>query len=133
MGLLELIPSILGLFSQIFPNASQAEHDKFQLALQVLLTNAETQQAQLKVDEAEASNPNLFVAGWRPMIGWGLGGAMVIYVLLTIVINFGIALGYHFITVPQLDPMITNVVMSMLGINIGARTWEKIKGVQGKH
>ena len=33
-------------------------------------------QAQLAVDQAEANNKNVFVAGWRPAIGWGWGGAL---------------------------------------------------------
>lgn len=35
--------------------------------------------AQSSINLAEASNPNVFVSGWRPFIGWVCGGAMAFY------------------------------------------------------
>lgn len=79
---------------------------------------------QTKINEVEAQHRSMFVAGWRPFIGW----------------ICGIAFGYHFIAFPiirtiypdvefpQLDsePLFT-VLMGMLGLG-GLRTFEKIKG-----
>tara|TARA_R100000734_G_C3316378_1_gene108851 strand:+ start:2270 stop:2647 length:378 start_codon:yes stop_codon:yes gene_type:complete len=79
---------------------------------------------QTKINEVEAQHRSMFVAGWRPFIGW----------------ICGIAFGYHFIAFPiirtiypdiefpQLDsePLFT-VLMGMLGLG-GLRTFEKLKG-----
>lgn len=47
----------------------------------------QVQLAQIKVNEVEAANPNLFVSGWRPAVGWvcvaGLAYAFLARPLLT--------------------------------------------------
>jgi hypothetical protein len=37
---------------------------------------------QIEVDKIEAANPNMFVAGWRPFIGWTGGGALAYNVIV---------------------------------------------------
>lgn len=81
---------------------------------------------QTKINEVEAQHRSLFVAGWRPFIGW----------------ICGIALAYNFIVrdliifvsgseaVPpalQMDHLMT-ILMGMLGLG-AFRTYEKVKNV----
>lgn len=75
--------------------------------------------AQAKINLAEASNPNVFVSGWRPFIGW----------------LCGIGIGIQFIYMPIFNPdsrydfsELLNLVIAMLGIG-ALRTYEKIQGV----
>ena len=81
-------------------------------------------QIQTKINEIEAKHRSVFVAGWRPFVGWVCG----------------VALAYNFIVrdlfiwalqpeeVPpalQMEHLMT-VLMGMLGLG-GLRTFEKIK------
>jgi hypothetical protein len=79
---------------------------------------------QTKINEIEAQHRTVFVAGWRPFIGWVCG----------------VALAYNFVirdlfvwalqpeTVPpalQMEQLMT-VLLGMLGLG-GLRTYEKLK------
>jgi len=79
---------------------------------------------QTKINEIEAQHRTVFVAGWRPFIGWVCG----------------VALAYNFVirdlfiwainpeTVPpalQMEHLMT-VLLGMLGLG-GLRTYEKVK------
>jgi hypothetical protein len=95
-----------------------AQEQDFQLAL-----------GQIKVNEAEAQNSNLFVAGWRPAVGWicvvGLAYNFVIYPLLLWVVA---ATGAEFKPPSLLSDALMELVLGMLGLGV-LRTAEKWKGV----
>jgi hypothetical protein len=79
--------------------------------------------AQSQTNTAEAANPNLFVSGWRPAIGWiGAAGLAYQYVIRPL----ATATGYG--TYPALDGSLMELVMAMLGL-AGLRTYEKKIGV----
>jgi hypothetical protein len=79
--------------------------------------------AQSQTNIAEAANPNLFVSGWRPAIGWiGAAGLAYQYVIRPL----ATATGYG--TYPALDGSLMELVMAMLGL-AGLRTYEKKIGV----
>jgi hypothetical protein len=79
--------------------------------------------AQTEVNKVEAAHSSLFVAGWRPAVGWvgvfGLGYTFIISPFLGLVVD----------TVPTVDTnTLMTLVLGMLGIG-AQRTFEKIKGV----
>lgn len=81
------------------------------------------------VNAVEAANPNLFVAGWRPFIGWTCGLALAYqYVLAPLVMWLALTWGFHLAAPPKLDETLWQLVFAMLGIG-GLRTFEKVKGV----
>ena len=80
---------------------------------------------QTKINAVEAQHRTLFVAGWRPFIGWICGGALAY--------NFVIRDLFIWVTKTteappalQMDHLMT-VLLGMLGLG-GLRTYEKIKG-----
>jgi len=85
--------------------------------------------AQTDVNAVEASNPNLFVAGWRPMIGWVCALALA-YQYLVCPLGLWIATSLHLAvsTPPKLDDSLWQLMFGMLGMG-GLRTYEKLKGV----
>jgi hypothetical protein len=85
--------------------------------------------AQTDVNAVEASNPNLFVAGWRPMIGWVCALALA-YQYLVCPLGMWIATSLHLAvtTPPKLDDSLWQLMFGMLGMG-GLRTYEKLKGV----
>lgn len=56
------------VIEKIWPNKTEQEKAELQAAMIIV-------QGQLEVNKAEASNPSVFVAGWRPFIGWVCGAA----------------------------------------------------------
>ncbi len=87
----------------------------------------------MEINKVEAASPKLFVAGWRPYIGWvGGTGFAVQFVLVPFAGYTAALLGYTAPPPIQLDPMLMEVVLAMLGLNIGARTYEKVKSVASK-
>jgi hypothetical protein len=89
-------------------------------------------QAQTEVNKVEAANPNMFVAGWRPWIGWTCGMALAYQYVLTPIVMWLAAIAL--IDLPQppkLDEALWQLMTGMLGI-AGLRTFEKVKGVAAK-
>ena len=88
-------------------------------------------QAQIEVNKVEASSPNMFVAGWRPFIGW-VGGVTLFYAGLgEPLLRFIASVGFDYSgSFPVVDTTITlQVLTAMLGLG-GMRTYEKFKGVE---
>lgn len=84
---------------------------------------------QTDVNAVEAASSSLFVAGWRPFIGWCCGAALAYqYVLTPLMMWLALSAGLKLATPPKLDETLWQLVFAMLGIG-GLRTYEKIKGV----
>ena len=108
--------------SAIWPDKSQQERE--QLAAAVSLV-----QGQLAINQTEAASPSLFVAGWRPYIGWACGIACTWNWLGLPIAAFVMAAAGHPINLDTADlSEMWPVLMGMLGIG-GLRTIEKVKGV----
>ena len=86
-------------------------------------------QGQIEVNKVEAASGSLFVAGWRPFIGWVSGfGVAWTFVLSPMVEWISKLFGWTG-TMPELDTgQLMTLILAMLGIG-AQRTVEKIKGV----
>ena len=75
-----------------------------------------------ELNKAEAQHRSIFVAGWRPFIGWICGLAFGFHF-----IALPIILTYTDLTPPEFDTnTLFTVLMGMLGMG-GLRTYEKLK------
>ena len=83
--------------------------------------------AQLEVNKVEAKHTNIFVAGWRPFIGWCCGLSLAYHFILEPVIQYILIVnGIQFET-PEFDfSQLSTIVMAMLGMST-LRTYEKTK------
>ena len=82
----------------------------------------ELAKGQLEVNKTEAAHKSLFVAGWRPAIGWICGLALMYSTILSPILSI-------WFTVPPVDSsLLTSVLMGMLGLG-AMRTVEKTKSV----
>ncbi len=128
-GIIQAVGSVAG-------DLITTDKERLQLALEDRRIDAELVQGQLRVNEAEAANASVFVAGWRPAVGWVGAAAMAYQFLLYPFLTWGWKLFQAWSWVPgdlspppMLDTDALWVILSgMLGI-AGARTFEKIKGV----
>jgi hypothetical protein len=85
-------------------------------------------QGQLGINKVEAAHPSIFVAGWRPFVGW-VGGLSLAYVgiLEPIMRFFALMLGYAGeFPVIETEGTIT-ILIGMLGIGT-QRSFDKAKG-----
>lgn len=87
---------------------------------------------QLEINKIEAGNPNLFVSGWWPAIGWICAGALMYQYIVRPMASWGAAVaGYALPTMPALDNQLWELLFWMFGMG-ALRTVEKIKDVAAK-
>ena len=85
--------------------------------------------AQLEVNKSEAAHKSIFVAGWRPFVGWVCGVSLAYHFILAPILQFGFALSGMEQELPEFDfSQLSTVLMGMLGLG-GLRTFEKMKWV----
>ena len=89
----------------------------------------ELAKGQMEINKTEAAHKSLFVAGWRPAIGWICGLGMLSNFIIVPMTNFVLALLESPVVVPliELETMMP-VLLGMLGLG-GMRSYEKAKGV----
>lgn len=85
--------------------------------------------AQIEVNKVEASSGSLFVAGWRPAVGWmgaaALGYSAILYPLM----SWGSRIAGYKGDLPVLDnTLLITIMTGMLGLGV-QRTYEKVKNV----
>lgn len=78
---------------------------------------------QTNINAIEAANPNFWVSGWRPFIGW-IGGIGLAYRFLVVPTVYWYTTG----NMPPPDGSLMELVFALLGI-AGLRTYEKKIGV----
>lgn len=130
-----VIDSILDLAStviaRIWPDATQVEKDKYAQALQESLQQFQLDNGQLLINQAEASNENVWVSGWRPFCGWiaGFGFAWQ-YVFQPMITYFLVVFGVHIPPLPILDTaMLSTLLFGLLGLGT-LRTVEKVNNAR---
>tara|TARA_R110002153_G_scaffold137494_1_gene287573 strand:+ start:1174 stop:1572 length:399 start_codon:yes stop_codon:yes gene_type:complete len=86
---------------------------------------AKLAEVQTKINEAEATHRTVFVAGWRPFIGWVCGLGLLYAVFIEPLLRFVFTVNGWEIEFPHIDTTITmQVLFGMLGL-VGARSYEK--------
>jgi hypothetical protein len=118
------------IISRIWPDpADQAKADVVEAKAKIyayVKTEVEPALAQLEVNKTEAASASIFVAGWRPFVGWVCGVALAYQYIAQPLLAFILsASGIHF-TVPVFDfSQLVVVLMGMLGLG-AMRTAEKM-------
>ena len=85
--------------------------------------------AELKVNETEAAHNSMFVAGWRPFVGWVCGVSLLYHFLLSPLMVFIFTIAGTEVILPAFEfSQLSSILMGMLGLG-GLRTFEKMKGV----
>ena len=108
------------VINKIWPDKSEQEKQQLANAFAIV-------QGQLEINKAEASNPSIFVSGWRPAIGWVCGMACAWnWVGLKIALFVAAYLGHDLNLAPADIGEMMPVLLGMLGLG-GLRTAEKIK------
>jgi len=128
--LTQLIGPVTNLLDQFIEDKDQKAKLAHEIATMSQKHMQEQTMGQLEINKAEAQHRSIFVAGWRPFLGWCLSFAMLWHFMIAPSIIF--AAGMAGMTLPELpvfdmDSLMT-VLLGMLGLG-GLRTFEKTKGL----
>ena len=118
---------------RIWPDATEIEKDKLAQMTQALQSEWANQLQQIDVNKIEAASSSLFVAGWRPFVGWVGAAALAYAALIEPVSRFIATVIFNYTGLfPILNTEITlQILMALLGFG-GMRSFEKAKGVHHK-
>ena len=123
---MSILGSIIGPATSLLDKVIEDKDEKNRIAFE-LSTLAERHaqelaKGQLEVNKVEAASKSLFVAGWRPCIGWVCALGLFYNTILSNILGI-------WVEVPEIDTtLLVPVMMGMLGIG-AMRTVEKVKGV----
>jgi hypothetical protein len=133
--LLALLPTLSDILDKILPDKGAADAAKLKLVElaqqgELAKLNAEVTLAtgQMDINKVEAASTRLFVAGWRPFVGWicglTLGFKYIGGPLLSMLLQ---AIG-HPVTLPPIPAEdLWPVLAGLLGLS-ASRSVEKVKG-----
>ena len=123
----KLIGPVTGLLDKFIEDKDQKAKLAHDLATMADQHAQELAKGQLEVNKTEAAHKSLFVAGWRPAVGWVCVLGMFGNFITIPFSNFVLALIGIDIVIPlvPLETMMP-VLMGMLGLGV-MRTYEKKK------
>jgi len=125
-----LIGPVTGLLDKFIEDKDQKAKLAHDIATMSEKHAQELAKGQLEINKTEASHKSIFVAGWRPFIGWTCGIALAWHFVLAPVTIFVCA--YLAVEIPELPTFdmgsLMTVLMGMLGLGT-LRTYEKQKGL----
>lgn len=125
-----LIGPVTGLLDKFIEDKDQKAKLAHDLATMAERHAQELAKGQIEINKAEAQHRSLFVAGWRPFVGWTCGVALAYHFVVAPLVLFATAYaGVEIPALPEFDMgSLLTVLMGMLGLG-GLRTFEKFKGV----
>lgn len=139
-GLDDIIGAGLDIINKFIPDPAQKAQAAFQMAQlqqQTAFKELDAQiaeiQTQTDTNKVEAANTNMFVAGWRPYIGWICGTGLGWNYIGIGMVNFvSTAIGHPVAVQPADLSEMMPLLMGMLGLG-AMRTYEKVNGVNSGH
>jgi hypothetical protein len=89
-------------------------------------------QGQIEVNKVEAASSSMFVAGWRPFVGWVCGFGVAWAFVLKPMLDWLLAIVSPGITTPVIaSGDLLSLLLGLLGMG-AIRSFEKVKGVASK-
>ncbi len=120
---------VTGLLDKFIEDKDQKNKLAHEISTMAERHAQELAKGQLEINKAEAQSRNIFVAGWRPFIGWTCGVAMAYNYVIHPIMIFVLAQLDYLVALPALDlGEMMPVLMGMLGLG-GLRSFEKYKGI----
>jgi len=132
--MLDLLGKLVDPVSNILDKVVEDKDQKAKLAHEIA-TMAERHaqelaRGQIEINKEEAKSRNIFIAGWRPFVGWTCGLALFWHFLglpVTLFITGWFNLQHP--PLPEFDMnSLMTVLLGMLGLG-GMRSFEKFKGL----
>ena len=126
LGALPIIDRILGMI----PDPEARARAKQELTLELVQIEARERITQVELNKVEAVHSSLFIAGWRPFIGWVGGVALAWTFLVHPLISWVAIVNGYVGELPLLETSdLMSLVLAMLGIG-AMRSFDKFKGTE---
>lgn len=125
-----LIAPVAGLLDKFIPDADERNRLAHEIATMSERHAHELAKGQIEINKVSAAHKSMFVAGWRPFVGWTCGVALAWHFVGQPLAVFIIAIaGVETPPLPvfEMESLLT-VLLGMLGLG-GLRTFEKTKNV----
>jgi len=126
----QMVTTIGGIVNKFVPDRDQQAKLQAELSIKLMDMEAQMSKAQTDINAVEASSSNIFVAGWRPCVGWVCASAFAWQFVGQPLFSF-----FYTLATKQPAPVVAldhdalnTVLLGLLGLT-GARSWEKIRGV----
>ncbi len=117
-----LVGPVTGLLDKFIEDKDQKNALAHEIATMSEKHSHEALKGQLEINKMEAAHKSLFVAGWRPAIGWICALGLLYNTIVANIISIWVA-------VPEVDTtLLVPVMMGMLGLG-AMRSYEKVNSV----
>lgn len=128
-ALLPMLGPLVERLVGLIPDPQAQAKAKAEALQQIMEFASRADAAQLDVNKAEAGSSSLFIAGWRPFVGWiCAAGCAWNWLGLPMGLFVAAALGHHLDLRPADLSEMLPLLLGLLGMG-GLRTFEKIQGV----
>ena len=123
---MSILSSLIGpatsLLDKVIEDKDEKNRIAFELSTLAERHATELAKGQMEINKVEAAHKSLFVAGWRPSIGWCCSLGLLYHVLIAPIAGI-------WVEVPEIDPSLLMTTMTaMLGLG-AMRTYEKKNSV----
>ena len=126
----KLVDPVSDILDKVIEDKDQKARLAHEIATMAERHAQELARGQIEINKEEAKSRNIFIAGWRPFVGWTCGLALFWHFLglpVTLFITGWFNLQHP--PLPEFDMQsLMTVLLGMLGLG-GMRTFEKFKGV----
>lgn len=125
-----LIPAVTSLLGEAAELWQGDKKRQAELVLEQLRNSQAQLMGQLEINRVEAAHSSVFVAGWRPFIGWCCGLGVAYSFFFRPVLTWTLAMWHpSYPPLPALDNgELFAMISGLLGLG-GMRSFEKTKGV----
>ncbi len=118
------------LINRLWPDPQQRDAAKLELFKLQQSGELAALTAQTDINKQEAQSSSVFVAGWRPFVGWSCGFIMLYAAMIEPLLRFVAVVAFHYSgAFPAIDTTLTTqVLLGLLGFG-GMRSYEKVQRV----
>lgn len=130
LPLVAALPMVGELVGGLLDALSGDKKAQAEQALALIRAVQAESEGQQRINEAEARHPSIFVAGWRPAVGWVCAAGLAYQYFARPLMEWAVGVWSPGAPLPpSLDGGLMELVLALLGIG-GLRTIEKCRGVR---
>ena len=124
-----VVGPVIGKVVNLIPDPNARAEAKEELERSLISGLERANEAQAEINKIEAAHKSLFVAGWRPAIGWTCSLGLFWHFLGQHFAGLVLALTGSTVQLPMIDSGdLLELTMALLGM-AGLRSWEKSRGI----
>jgi len=124
-----LLPLISTVVDRVIPDKNGADKAKQAIEAELIKNATQLNLAQAETNKIEASHRSVFVAGWRPCLGWVAALGFAWMFVIAPLLQWVMLVSGNDLPLPQFQTdVLLELTFAMLGL-AGLRTYEKTKGI----